>query len=116
MPRVKRQARFRGKVLDGLRLAIFEDLKAVLGQIGDEAAFLIFHVEKELDHINAGFEGGDGGLIGVFVFIFFGLGGGLLVLGIGDHLHVLGEDEAGKQAIRSNRSRNLGGQESALAA
>src|SRR5262249_21656058 len=48
----QRKVRFCSKILNRLRLSVFEDLKIVLGQIGDQSALLVLHVEKELNHVD----------------------------------------------------------------
>src|ERR1039458_9825639 len=70
----QRQVRFGGEIFNGLRLAVFEDRKVVLGKVGNERAVLVFDVEEESDHVNTDFEGflrrlvrgslGVGGLLG----------------------------------------------------
>ena len=48
----ERQIRFGGEVLDGLRLAVFEDLEIIFGQIGNQHAVLVFDVEEYSHHVD----------------------------------------------------------------
>ena len=41
-------------------LAVFEDLEIALGQVGNQPAFLVFDVEKELDNVDVDFQCADG--------------------------------------------------------
>ena len=68
----QRQIRFGGEVFDGLRLAVFEDLEVIFGEVGNERAVLVFDVEEESDHVDADFEGLGGRLL---VFGLLGVGG-----------------------------------------
>src|SRR5262249_52295847 len=54
----QRKIRLRGKILDGLRLAILQNLKIFLLETGDQSSFLIPHIEEELHHIHVDFQGG----------------------------------------------------------
>src|SRR3984957_5642483 len=51
-PQSQGQIRFRGEVLDGLLLAVFKNLKVVLGQVRNQCAMLVFNVEEKLDHVD----------------------------------------------------------------
>src|SRR4029077_1778792 len=46
----KRLVRQRGKILDGLRLALFQQLEMIFFQIGDEGAVLVFYIKQHVDH------------------------------------------------------------------
>src|SRR5438132_10661609 len=48
----ERQVRFRGEVLDGLRLSVFEDIEIALRQAGNQGTAFVLHVEKSLDDIH----------------------------------------------------------------
>jgi len=57
MPRVSGRFRFGGKVFDGLRLGVLEDLEVIFGLIGNEGAVLVFDVKEESDYINVDLQG-----------------------------------------------------------
>jgi hypothetical protein len=89
----QRQLRFRGKVLNGLRLAVFGDFESVFRQIADHAPLLVLHIEEELDNIGIGFKSGDWLIRILFVFLRLGLIRSFPVLLIGHHLDILGQGD-----------------------
>ena len=52
IPRVKGRFGFGGEIFDGLRFSVFQYLEIVFDQVGDQPAFLVLDVEKELDHVH----------------------------------------------------------------
>src|SRR6185369_15855813 len=46
------KVRFGGEILDCLRAAVLADLEVVLGQIGNQPAFFVFDIEKELHNVD----------------------------------------------------------------
>ena len=40
-----------------MRLTVFGDLEVVFGQIGDERAVFVFHIEEKLHHVDAHLQG-----------------------------------------------------------
>ena len=54
----KGQVGFSGEIFDGLRLRVFENLEVILSQIGNQPAFFVFDIEKQLDHVHVYLEGG----------------------------------------------------------
>ena len=45
-----------GKVLDGLRLAVFEDLEIVFLQAGNQQSVLVFHIKEDIDDVDLGLK------------------------------------------------------------
>ena len=52
----QRQIGFGLEILDGLRLAIFEDFEVVFGEVGDQRAVFVFDVEEELHDLDVDLE------------------------------------------------------------
>ncbi len=53
----QRLVRFRREILDGLRLAVLEHLEIVFGEIGNQHAMLVLHIEEQVDNVHLGLEG-----------------------------------------------------------
>src|ERR1019366_6588521 len=56
-PQCKRQVRFGSEVLDGLLLAVLEDVKVIFGHVRDQRAVLVFDIEEKLHHIDVYLQG-----------------------------------------------------------
>ena len=59
IPRVRGRSDSAAKYLMVCRLAVFEKLEIVLGQAGNQPAFLVFDVEKELHHVDVDLQRAD---------------------------------------------------------
>src|SRR5882757_3955965 len=75
------------KVLDGLRLTIFEDIKVVLREAGNQRSMLVFDVKEQLHDFDTGLEGRAGLVVS----------GRLLILRI---LRTRGESESQHESER----------------
>ena len=53
----QRLVRFRRKILDGLRLAVLEHLEVVFGEVGNQHAVLVLHIEEQVDDVDLRLEG-----------------------------------------------------------
>ncbi len=72
----QRQIGFGFKVLDGLRLAVFENVEIILGQAGNQGAALILHVEEELHDLDVDLQGLGSLVLGLVLrLVLGGLGG-----------------------------------------
>ena len=72
MPRVRGRSDSAVKYLMVSRFAVFEELKIVLGQAGNQPAFLVLDVEKELDDVDVDLQRADR-LVALLGLVFLGL-------------------------------------------
>ena len=96
---------FSGEVLDGLRLAVLEDFKVILREIGNQGALLVLDVEEELDHVHVDFQRADR--------LVFSLGVGLVLVRTGQPGVLFRKGEQGRGQARPDqhtgkRSKNRG--------